>query len=594
MFERNLRSAGDRAWTDRPLRILVDMLGIRPLRGLLIALVFVVKTAPVLLFPLYVEHVIATLSGQTSAALPQILWPALALILLQLLNIPAHTLFMHMASGHIRDTERKLRTALIRQLQYLTISYYHRMQSGELQAKVLRDVEQVENLVRLLLTRSFQIVLTIVFAVVVTLVKEPKVLLFYVVAAPLSLFVIHFFRKRLSERNYHFRREMEDMSSSVSEMIDMIPVTRAHGLEQQEITRVEKNLQQIHAKGHRLDRMNALFESSAFMTLQITQVICLMFTGTLAARGLITVAELVLYQFLFGLIVQSITEILGMVPQISKGMASLQGLAAILSEQDLESGDGKARLGQVEGRVEFERVSFSYGEGWAVKDLSFVADPGECIAFVGESGSGKSTVMNMIIGFFHPQQGRILLDGADQRELDLQAWRQRLAVVTQAVLLFSGTLRENICYGVRQPDEARLLEVVRAARLQEVVDSLPQGLETPIGENGVRLSGGQRQRIAIARALMRDPKIIILDEATSALDVITEREVQDAIDALVEGRTTFVVAHRLSTIRRADRVIVMKAGEAVESGSLEALSNAGGEFARLNALYHAGSNLRMS
>ena len=294
MFERNLRSAGDRAWTDRPLRILVDMLGIRPLRGLLIALVFVVKTAPVLLFPLYVEHVISTLSGQSAAALPRILWPALALILLQLLNIPAHTLFMHMASGHIRDTERKLRTALIRQLQYLTISYYHRMQSGELQAKVLRDVEQVENLVRLLLTRSFQIVLTIVFAVVVTLVKEPKVLLFYVVAAPLSLFVIHFFRKRLSERNYHFRREMEDMSSSVSEMIDMIPVTRAHGLEQQEITRVEKNLQQIHAKGHRLDRMNALFESSAFMTLQITQVICLMFTGTLAARGLITVAELVL------------------------------------------------------------------------------------------------------------------------------------------------------------------------------------------------------------------------------------------------------------------------------------------------------------
>ena len=229
-----------------------------------------------------------------------------------------------------------------------------------------------------------------------------------------------------------------------------------------------------------------------------------------------------------------------------------------------------------------------------MKDLSFVADPGECIAFVGESGSGKSTVMNMIIGFFHPQQGRILLDGADQRELDLQAWRQSLAVVTQAVLLFSGTLRENICYGVRRPDEARLLEVVRAARLQEVVDSLPQGLETPIGENGVRLSGGQRQRIAIARALMRDPKIIILDEATSALDVITEREVQDAIDALVKGRTTFVVAHRLSTIRRADRVIVMKAGEAVESGSLEALSNAGGEFARLNALYHAGGNLRMS
>jgi len=573
------------SWADRPLLILAEMLGIRPLRGLLIALVFIVKTAPVLLFPLFVEHVIATLSEDTPPGLSLIIWPALFLIFLQLLNIPAHTLFMHMVSRHIRDAERKLRTGLVRKLQYLTISYYHRMQSGELQAKVLRDVEQVENLVRLMLTRSFQIVLTIVFAVAVTLVKEPKVLLFYIVAAPLSLLVIRFFRQRLMERNYHFRKEMEDMSSSVSEMIDMIPVTKAHGLEQQEITRVEKNLREIHAKGHRLDRLNALFESSAFMTLQITQVICLMFTGALAARGIITVAELVLYQFLFGLIVQSITEILAMVPQISKGMASLQGLAGILSEQDLEPGGSMKRLPQVEGRIEFESVSYSYGEGWAVKDLSFVAKPGECVAFVGESGSGKSTIMNMIIGFFHPQQGRVLLDGVDQRDLDLQAWRQHLAVVTQTVLLFSGTLRENICYGIPRPDESRVLEVVRAACLQEVVDGLPEGLETAIGENGVRLSGGQRQRIAIARALMRDPKIIILDEATSALDVITEKQVQDALDSLVEGRTTFIVAHRLSTIRRADRIIVMKAGEAVESGSMEALSNADGEFARLKALH---------
>ena len=575
------------AWAERPLRTVIDMLGIRPLRALLIALVFVVKTSPVLLFPLFVEHVIATLSESASPEPALIVWPALGMILLQLLNIPAHTLFMHVASGHIRDVERKLRTALIRQLQYLTISYYYRMQSGELQAKVLRDVEQVENLVRLLLTRSFQIVLTIVFAVAVTLVKEPKVLLFYVVAAPLSLIVIRFFRERLSDRNYHFRREMEDMSSSVSEMIDMIPVTKAHGLEQQEITRVEQNLQEIHAKGHRLDRMNALFESSAFMTLQITQVICLMFTGTLATRGVITVAELVLYQVLFGLIVQSITEILSLVPQISKGMASLQGLSVILSQRELESGEGKQRVDEVDGRIEFENVSYSYGDGWAVRNLSFVAEPGECIAFVGESGSGKSTIMNMIIGFFHPQEGRVLLDGKDQRDLDLQAWRQHLAVVTQTVLLFSGTLRENICYGVRRPDEARLLEVVRAARLEEVVAALPQGLDTPIGENGVRLSGGQRQRIAIARALMRDPEIIILDEATSALDVVTEREVQDAIDSLVEGRTTFIVAHRLSTIRRADRVIVMKAGEAVENGSPEALSDAGGEFASLKALHRA-------
>ena len=572
------------AWRERPLSVLLGMLGISPGFGLGLALVFIVKAAPVLLFPLFVEHVIDVLSRGAAAPIPLIVWPAVGLILLQLLNVPVHTLFTHMVSGPIRDVERRLRAALIRQLQYLSISFFFRNQSGELQAKVLRDVEQVENLVRLLLTRSFQIALTLAFAIGVTLLKQPVVLLFYSVAAPLSILVIQLFRSRLSERNYHFRKEMEGMSSSVSEMIDMIPVTKAHGLEQLEIARVDKSLQSIHSTGHRLDRLNAFFESSAFMTLQITQVICLIFTGTLCARGVISVAELVLYQTLFGLIIQCVTDILSLVPQVSKGLASLQGLAAILSERELESGDGKRQPARVDGRIEFQDVGYSYGAGWAVRHLSFTAKPGDCIAFVGESGAGKSTIMNLVIGFFHPGEGRILLDGNDLQTLDLQAWRQHLAVVSQTVLLFSGTLRENICYGVADANDERLAAVVRAAQLEQVVRGLPQGLETPIGENGVRLSGGQRQRIAIARALMRDPRVIILDEATSALDVIAEREVQIAIDALVTGRTTFVVAHRLSAIRRADRIIVMKEGRAIEHDSPEALIAAGGDFARLKAL----------
>ncbi|MEM1176489.1 MAG: ABC transporter ATP-binding protein [Pseudomonadota bacterium] len=572
------------AWAERPKRVLVSMLGIRPLRGLVIVLIYAIKASPLLMLPMFIEHTIATLSDPSDPPLTVILGPALVLLAFQLGNIPSHTLFMHMVSKHIRDLEQRLRTALIRQLQYLTMTYHHRKQSGELQAKVLRDVEQVENLVRLVLVRGFDIVLMIGFAVVVTLIKEPIVLGFYLVAAPLSFAMIGFFRNRLSERNQRFRKEVEDMSSSVSEMIDMIPVTKAHGLEQQEITRVEQNLKQIHRKGHRLDRLNAVFESSTWVTLQVTQVICLVFTSVLATRGVITVAEVVLYQFLFGLIVTSVTDVLLMVPYVTKGLASLNGLSAILSEEELESSHAKVRVADVQGRVEFDDVSYSYGDGWAVKNLSFVTQPGECIAFVGESGSGKSTIMNMITGFFHAQEGRVLLDGVDQRELDLQAWRQSLAVVTQSVLLFSGSMRDNICYGIPSPDEKRLRDVVKAARLEEVVADLPEGLDTAIGENGVRLSGGQRQRIAIARALMRDPKIIILDEATSSLDMITEKKVQEAIDTLVQGRTTFIVAHRLSTIRNADRIIVMKAGEAVERGSLQALADAGGEFAALKAL----------
>ena len=572
-------------WARQPLGALLSLLAMGPRRGVFLALVFIGKAAPVLLLPLFVEHVVATLSTPSSARLALILLPALAMIALQLLNIPLHTLFTHMVSRHIRDAEHGLRSALIRKLQHLSISYHRRTQSGELQAKVLRDVEQVENFLRLALTRSFQIALTFAFAIVVTLVKEPVVLAFYLIAAPASVLVIRLFGKDLTARNQDFRQEMEDMSSSVSEMIDMIPVTRAHGLEQHEIERVDRNLQRIHQSGHRLDRLNAVFESSAFMTLQITQVICLMFTGTLCARGVITVAELVLYQFLFGLIVQSVGEVLYIVPQMRKGLASLDSLGIILAEDDIESaGQGRTRLEQVVGEIEFRDVGYSYGSGWAVRRLSFRAQPGDCIALVGESGAGKSTVMNLIIGLFQPQEGRILLDGTDQRELDLRDWRRHVAVVPQSTLLFSGSLRENICYGVGELDEAQLLQVIEAARLTELVDELPDGLETPIGENGVRLSGGQRQRIAIARALIRDPRVIILDEATSSLDVISEHQVQLALASLIRDRTTFIVAHRLSTTRRATRVIVMKGGVAVESNSPEALLAADGEFARLRAL----------
>jgi ATP-binding cassette subfamily B protein len=568
----------------RPVLTLFRMLQISPLRGLLILAVHMFKTSPVLLLPLFVEYLLEVLSQPGADHFKLLVWPAAGMILLQLLNIPGHVWYTELFSRHVRQFERNLRSILIRRLQYLSIRFHHDRTSGELHAKLLRDVEQVETLIRMIGGKSLEVVLAIGFAVVVTLQREPVMLLFFAVVTPLALFIIRSFRTRLSLSNRHFRQQLERMSSSVGEMIELIPVTKAHGLEGHEIDRMEGHLDHIQQRGRELDRNNAFFESSSFMTLQITQVLCLLATGTLCSLGWISVPELVLYQGLFAIITQSVMHLLHLVPQLSKGLESVHSLVEILKVEELDVEDGKPLLSPVEGNVDFEGVGFSYGDGWAVRDVTLRVTPGECIAFVGESGSGKSTLMNLLIGFYRPQEGRILLEGCPQEEINLQHWRHHLAVVPQSVLLFSGSLRENICYGLQDADSSHLQSVIQAAQLEKVVAGLPEGLDTAIGENGVRLSGGQRQRIAIARALMRDPRILILDEATSALDVISEKEVQLAIDELVKGRTTFIVAHRLSTIRQAHRVVVMREGRPVEIGSQEELMARGGEFARLKAL----------
>ena len=252
----------------------------------------------------------------------------------------------------------------------------------------------------------------------------------------------------------------------------------------------------------------------------------------------------------------------------------------------MEDSAGKKKLSSVEGNVVFDHVSYKYpnGTSFVVEDFSLDVKKGECIAVVGASGSGKSTLMNLIIGFLKPTSGTLTIDGDDITTLSLSDYRHFISVVPQNSLLFSGTIRENIVYGLEKVDNDAVERAAEMANLNEFVKDLPNGLDTFIGEQGGLLSGGQKQRVTIARALIRDPKILILDEATSALDNISEYQVQKAISGLIKGRTTFIVAHRLSTIRDADRIVVMEAGRCVEVGSYEELMQKKGKFFELKNL----------
>ena len=255
-------------------------------------------------------------------------------------------------------------------------------------------------------------------------------------------------------------------------------------------------------------------------------------------------------------------------------------------EEDIEHNEGKKEIADVTGKFEFQNVKFRYNntDKNILNNLNLTVEPGETIALVGESGAGKSTMLNLVIGFNFATEGRLLIDGEDISLIDLRSYRKHLAVVPQTSILFSGSIRDNIIYGMEDVDDETLKKVIEAANLTDLVESLPDGVDTVVGEHGGKLSGGQRQRISIARALIRNPEVIVLDEATSALDSISEKLIQEALNNLTKGRTTFIVAHRLSTIRDADKIAVIADGHCVEYGTFDELMELKGEFYKMKVI----------
>ena len=309
-----------------------------------------------------------------------------------------------------------------------------------------------------------------------------------------------------------------------------------------------------------------------------------MFTAYLAYKGKILAGDILIYQSYFTTIVNQVSSLIMLFPTIAKGLESIKSIGEVLLCDEIEENDGKEAVENVNGEFEFSDVRFSYDENEVLKGLNLKVAQGETIALVGESGAGKTTILNLVIGFIKAESGGVYLDGKDLRDIDLRSYRKHLAVVPQNTILFSGTIRDNITYGLTTVSDKQLDKVIKAANLKDVVDSLPDGVDTYIGEHGGKLSGGQRQRISIARALIRNPKVIVLDEATSALDSISEKLIQEALGRLTAGRTTFIVAHRLSTIRDADKIAVIDDGKCVEYGTFDELMALKGEFYKMKII----------
>ena len=546
----------------------------------------IIKSSPLYVLPIVTSNIIniASSPGQHATRDLWINFAVISVIILQ--NIPTHTWYISFMSKAIRHVEAGIRSSLVRKLQQLSITYHRDLQAGRLQAKVIRDVEAVEQLSKQLMLSLLPAIINIIVSIVLTAMNSWTVSSFFVITIPASIALVTIFRKKIRKTNKEFRKQVEQMSSIMSEMVEMIPVTRAHGLENVEIERMDDSLRTLQGKGQRLDIVEAYFGASNWVTFQFFQVLCLMFTAFLAFQGKIPVGNIVMYQGFFGMILGSISGLITVYPNMAKGFESIHSITEILRSKEIEHNHGKLQLSEIRGDFSFQNVQLIYpgNEHHVIEEVSLEVKAGECIAFVGESGAGKSTILNLVIGLLEPTGGKICVDGVNLAEVDLREYRRFLSVVPQTNILFSGTIRENITYGLPDITDLQIHKAVQMANLEEMIERLPKGLDTMVGEHGGKLSGGQRQRIAIARALIRDPKVIILDEATSALDNASEFHVQKAMQELIKGRTTFIVAHRLSTIRDADRIVVMKRGRIAEVGTFDELIARKGEFYNLKEL----------
>lgn len=552
---------------------------IKPYRGqFYLGLIFLVlSSAANLAFPKYLGDLIEATKGASAEAIKEKINNA-SLILIAILVIQSIVSYFRVIL-FVNVTERSL--ASLRQATYahlikLPIVFFSSKRVGALNSRISSDISILQETFTTTLAEFIRQIIIIFGGIGILLFLSPTLTLFMLGVVPVVVIVAVFFGRFIRKFSKDVQNHVADSNTIIEETLQGIFNVKSFANEFLEIARYRKKTDEVAKVGMKSGKYRGAFSSFIVLGIFGAIVAVIWRSANMIAEGSLNHGELVSFLLYSGFIGGSIGGLASVYANLQKAIGATEELLEIFDQEaeDLTETESSHSLPNFQGEVEFKNITFNYpnrSDVTVLKDISFTARPGEHIALVGPSGAGKSTIVSLLLQLYKNDTGQMLFDGKNAHEYGLSLLRNQMAVVPQDVFLFGGTIKENILYGKFTASDDEVIEAAKQANALEFINDFPEGMDTVVGERGVQLSGGQRQRVAIARALLKNPKILILDEATSALDAKSEKLVQEALDLLMKGRTSIVIAHRLATIRNADQIIVLESGEIRETGKHDEL-----------------------